>query len=157
MGVLKLWVALEPTRHEIDLETLRGKKIAVDLSLWIFECSRQASLKGGTDDKGLEKLYFRNIFFRTLAMLKLGIKPIFVFDNITAPQCKAEAIGRRLQVDHLHTTNRTRLAENNKELFDLFDSLGVPFVVSSGEAEALCARLEKEGVIICNLLSYLNQ
>ena len=35
---------------------------------------------------------------------------------------------------------------------ELLDFLGVPYVVSSGEAEALCAKLDIDGVCI----SYLN-
>eukprot|EP01132_Coremiostelium_polycephalum_P007394 gene7394-9086_t len=48
MGVPKLWELVEPAGSEIDLNTLKGKVLAIDASIWIY--SFLISLKGDKNE-----------------------------------------------------------------------------------------------------------
>ena len=37
MGVKDLWTLLEPSAERVDLSGLRGKRIAVDASIWMVQ------------------------------------------------------------------------------------------------------------------------
>lgn len=46
MGVTYLWQILEPVRQPVNISSLRGKTLAVDLSLWVCEAQTVKKMVG---------------------------------------------------------------------------------------------------------------
>lgn len=46
MGVTYLWQILEPVRQPVSISSLRGKTLAVDLSLWVCEAQTVKKMVG---------------------------------------------------------------------------------------------------------------
>lgn len=46
MGVTHLWQILEPVKQPVNLSSLRGKTLAVDLSLWVCEAQTVKKMVG---------------------------------------------------------------------------------------------------------------
>jgi hypothetical protein len=75
MGVLNLWKILNPTCKTIDLDELKNKTLAVDLSIWICE---NASMNYKFVNSNNQKPHLRALFFRCKSLLEIGCKLIFV-------------------------------------------------------------------------------
>ncbi|XP_065220983.1 flap endonuclease GEN [Planococcus citri] len=148
MGVKGLWTILAPTAQKKALWELKDQTVAIDLSGWI--CENQLI------DNFNANLYLRNLFFRTSYMLLVGIKPIFILEG-KAPTLKHSTIERRRILSGSSTVsdenskknrgNRSRLNSMQKQCEDLLKSIGVSCYYSEGEAEALCALLNKENIV----------
>ncbi|KAF8440625.1 XPG N-terminal domain-containing protein [Terfezia claveryi] len=92
MGVQGLWTILAPCARPIKLETLAYKRLAVDVSNWIYQF-----LKAVWDKEGdaLRNSHVVAFFRRICKLLFFGIKPVFVFDG-GAPVLKRQTVaGRR--------------------------------------------------------------
>lgn len=91
MGVHGLWKILEPTASPVKLETLRGKVLAIDASIWIYHF-----LKAMRDPKGtiLTAAHVIGFFRRICKLLFFEIRPVFVFDG-AAPVLKMQATNKR--------------------------------------------------------------
>jgi len=78
MGVKGLWSLLEPAARPVRVETLAGKRLAVDASIWLYQF-----LKAMRDDEGnvLRSAHILGFFRRICKLLFHNIKPIFVFDG----------------------------------------------------------------------------
>ena len=94
MGVKALWRLLLPIGRRISIETLEGKILAIDASIWLTQF-----LKAMRDpDTGSVKPAAHLIgFFRRLAKLRFhGIRPVLVFDGAT-PEIKKREVQQRQQ------------------------------------------------------------
>ncbi|ESO05925.1 hypothetical protein HELRODRAFT_188230 [Helobdella robusta] len=91
MGVKGLWKLLEPTGKAVSCQSLTGKVLAVDVSLWLHQL-----LKGMRDNKGqpIRNAHLIGLFKRICKLLFFGIKPIFVFDG-SVPILKKQTIASR--------------------------------------------------------------
>lgn len=92
MGVKGLWRLLMPIGRRISIETLEGKILAVDASIWLTQF-----LKAMRDpDSGKVRPAAHLIgFFRRLCKLRYqGIRPVFVFDGAT-PEIKQRELRER--------------------------------------------------------------
>eukprot|EP00835_Amoeboradix_gromovi_P000870 NODE_33_length_32023_cov_0.217579.p1 type:complete len:756 gc:universal NODE_33_length_32023_cov_0.217579:24218-26485(+) len=87
MGVANLWQLVQPTGHEVQLETLRNKIVAVDASIWIYTFIRSLHNHG-------EFSYLLGFLKRIAKLLYYGIRPVFVFDG-RPPQLKKRVINAR--------------------------------------------------------------
>nr|QNH68101.1 Flap endonuclease GEN1 [Brachionus koreanus] len=155
MGVLNLWKILSPCCNQIDLNELRNKTLAVDLSIWICENSAQSKSFSQTNTKP----YLRALFFRCKYLLELNCKLIFVRegdvidlkqetmkkrniarfknDNLTQSQCiqSIKPIQKRSRYDFIAD-----------ECCELLKHLGITVIRSPcGEAEKACAYLNLIG------------
>ncbi|CAH8629287.1 unnamed protein product [Dicrocoelium dendriticum] len=140
MGVRGLWHILDPVQEYRPLPELSGETVAVDLSIWV--CG-DMSIKYNLSVA--KKLYLRNLFFRTLNLLRLNVLPVIVTDGI-APKLKALTLtNRHCEKKHLSNPSvlvqRRRFSSISGECCALLDALGVPWIQSPGEAEAMCALL----------------
>lgn len=65
MGVNDLWQVLEPVKQHIHLNSLAGKTIAVDLSLWVCEAQTVKKMIGTVMKPHLRNLFFSYLMFNT--------------------------------------------------------------------------------------------
>lgn len=91
MGVLGLWRLIDATGKPVPLETLEGKVLAIDISIWIHQV-----LQGYQDHHGNPKpnAHLIGLFNRICKLLYYKIKPVFVFDG-GVPMLKKTTIAAR--------------------------------------------------------------
>ena len=96
MGVKGLWQVLDSEGIlddcQIELSSLRGKILAVDVSIWLYQFVK--SVPAGKDSSALSPFVIGGLFQRVCKLLHYGIKPIFVFDG-SAPTLKKETVAAR--------------------------------------------------------------
>ncbi|NXF93265.1 GEN endonuclease, partial [Eubucco bourcierii] len=146
MGVTNLWQILEPVRQPVNLSSLKGKTLAVDLSLWVCEAQTVKKMVGV-----VTKPHLRNLFFRFSFFTSMGIKLVFVMEG-EAPKLKADTMSKRNEMRYgpsknigAARTGRSFFKAILKECLQLLECLGVPWVQAAGEAEAMCAYLNAKG------------
>lgn len=121
--------------YKIHLKQLRNKKIAVDISIYMYKFKRSNTL-------------IENIFNMCTLFRKYNIHPIFIFDG-KPPKEKEEEI-------HKRNVKKRKYKENEKEynkrvitqedvdhVKQLLSIYGLSFVTAKGEADNLCAYLCK--------------
>ncbi|KAL2852677.1 hypothetical protein BJX68DRAFT_56745 [Aspergillus pseudodeflectus] len=109
--------------------TSRPIRIAVDISIWLFQ------VQAGRGGKNPE---LRTLFYRLLKILALPIHPLFVYDGKDKPPFKrGKAVSGR-------SYGSAPIIQLSKILIDLFK---FPRHEAPGEAEAECARLQMAGVV----------
>ncbi|XP_066518116.1 DNA excision repair protein ERCC-5 [Hoplias malabaricus] len=93
MGVHGLWKLLESTGKPINPETLEGKILAVDISIWLNQ-----AVKGLRDRDGnsVQNAHLLTLFNRLCKLLFFKIRPIFVYDG-DAPLLKKQTLAIRRQ------------------------------------------------------------
>ncbi|NWW22008.1 GEN endonuclease, partial [Falcunculus frontatus] len=148
MGVTYLWQILEPVRQPVNLSSLRGKTLAVDLSLWVCEAQTVKKMVGV-----VTKPHLRNLFFRFSFFTSMGIKLVFVMEG-EAPRLKADTMSKRNEMRYgpskkvgAARTGRSLFKAMLKDCLELLECLGVPWVQAAGEAEAMCAYLNAKGLV----------
>ncbi len=155
MGVNLRSIA-EPKK--IELETLRGKKIAIDAFNTLYQFL--SIIRGMTgellrDNKGQVTSHLSGLFYRNMNLLETGIKLVYVFDGVS-PKLKSAEIERRREIkvqagqmykealekkDYesakkyasatAHLDNQ--MVEESKSLLDL---MGIPWIQAPSEGEA---------------------
>ncbi|XP_018367514.1 PREDICTED: DNA repair protein complementing XP-G cells homolog isoform X2 [Trachymyrmex cornetzi] len=91
MGVHGLWKLLEASGKPVSLESLEGKVLAIDISIWIYQV-----LQGYQDRHGASRpnAHLLGLFTRICKLLYYKIKPVFVFDG-GVPMLKKNTIASR--------------------------------------------------------------
>jgi DNA excision repair protein ERCC-5 len=122
MGVKGLWRLLLPIGRRISIETLEGKVLAVDASIWLAQFLQ--AMKDPDTGRTAPSAHLIG-FFRRLCRLRFhGIRPVFVFDG-AAPEVKRREVARRRRRrdDHfaaagdavIHRLAKRLLVENLKK------------------------------------------
>ncbi|XP_039705223.1 basic immunoglobulin-like variable motif-containing protein isoform X1 [Pteropus medius] len=113
MGVQGLWKLLECSGRQISPETLEGKILAVDISIWLNQ-----ALKGVRDRHGnsIENAHLLTLFHRLCKLLFFRIRPIFVFDG-DAPLLKKQTLAKRRHKKDLATSDSKKTAEKLLKTF----------------------------------------
>lgn len=149
----KFWDLLKPyARHE-GPDFLREKRVAVDLSYWIVQ--HETAIKA----THVRKPHLRLTFFRTINLFsKFGALPVFVVDGTPSPLKSKARIARFFRFSGVDISGLPVAegvsAERNKtflkcvqECVELLELFGMPVLKANGEAEALCAQLNAEGLV----------
>lgn len=107
MGVQNLWVLLAPVGRQIEIESLAGKVLAVDASIWLTQF-----VKAMRDDEGnmIKNAHLIGTFHRVAKLLFYGIKPVFVFDGET-PEIKKRTTARRRRRQEHQAANLKQTAQ----------------------------------------------
>eukprot|EP00796_Vickermania_ingenoplastis_P005372 gene5372-3867_t len=92
MGVRGLWRLLDCFGDVIHPESLRGRRVAVDASVWLAQFR---SVSRAAEDE--EQRILDGFMQRILKLLFFGIEPVFVFDGVASSSKAAEHHRRRLQ------------------------------------------------------------
>lgn len=160
-------------KEEITLDSLSGKKLGIDSYNMLYQFL--ASIRGPdglplADSQGNITSHLTGLFYRTLNLMDLGIKPVFVFDGKPSI-LKAETLKKRNEV-RTDAANKSAeaLKEGNLEEAQKFGSrsirmtkdmvneakeflecLGVPVIQAESEGEAqasvMCAKKQIDGVV----------
>ncbi len=160
MGVnLKDIIPHEP----LELEQLNGKVIAVDALNSLYQFLSSIRQPDGTplmDAHGNVTSHLTGLLYRTSRLLKLGIRPVYVFDGKPSELKKHTLKKRRETKEHAQAewekakqegriedarkhAQRTsifteEMLEDSKKLLTL---MGIPHIQAPGEGEAQCALL----------------
>lgn len=113
MGVQGLWKLLECSGRQVCPETLEGKILAVDISIWLNQ-----ALKGVRDRHGnsIENAHLLTLFHRLCKLLFFRIRPIFVFDG-DAPLLKKQTLAKRRHKKDLATSDSKKTTEKLLKTF----------------------------------------
>ncbi|KAJ1372935.1 HhH2 [Parelaphostrongylus tenuis] len=149
MGVTGIWEHMQKYAQHIPLSTLRNKTLAVDGHIWLYESSRGCSnhfVSGAS--------YLVTFFNRIQRLLEVGVRPVVVFDKITADfhSCSTNVNsyvkkskrsgGNGWNLDaHIELKARVYNAEQ------LLNHMGVPVIMGGSDGEAQCAQLEMAGLV----------
>ncbi|KAK9742893.1 hypothetical protein RND81_03G203800 [Saponaria officinalis] len=148
------WDFLKPYAKNEGFDYLRNKKVAVDLSYWIVQ--HETALQFSH----VRNPHLRLTFFRTINLFsKFGAFPVFIADGKPSPLKSQARISRYfrssgIDVNDLPVAEEGVSADRNKffvkcveECVELLKLLGMPVLTAVGEAEALCAQLNSEGLV----------
>jgi 5'-3' exonuclease len=102
MGVKGLWTILEPAGEPVAQSTLRGHRLAVDASIWMYQLTKALPDASTGTTSGYNPLVLAGLLKRILKLMHFGIRPVFVFDGAT-PELKATTVrdrrGRRAEAE----------------------------------------------------------
>ncbi|KAG5513467.1 hypothetical protein PMAC_000898 [Pneumocystis sp. 'macacae'] len=107
MGVNKLWSILQEASRLVKLETLSGKILAVDASIWMYHFFKAFRDKEGNY---INNGHIIGFFRRICKLLFFGIKPIFVFDG-NVPFLKQRIMKKRAEKRLKYDENSEKIAE----------------------------------------------
>jgi len=152
---------------EIDLDSLAGKTLAVDSSLFLYQFLTTIRQRDGSplmDSKGNVTSHLTGLFNRTVKLMQKQINLIFVFDG-KPPDLKKKERERRSNlkkeaemkykialekkdVDEMkkYASRTTRLTpEMVNESKELLQALGVPVVQAPSEGESQASYIVRQG------------
>ena len=165
MGVLLTPITV---RHPTSLEALRGRSIAVDGNLELYQFLSIMRTRDGRplqDSKGRITSHLNGLAFRTTRLLAdYDIRPLFVFDG-RPPDLKRREIQQRIEAREksqrefsaavaagdtatawskaVMTSRLTRaMVEEAKTLLTV---IGIPWIQAPSEGEAQASHLSREG------------
>ncbi len=149
------------TKQEIELEDLRGKKIAIDALNAIYQFLSIIRQPDGTPLMDSHKnitSHLSGLFYRTTRLLEIGILPCYVFDG-EPPKLKAQTVQERKEI-RKEAEKKWKVALEAGELAEakkyaqmasrvtepmleeskkLLSALGIPVVQAPSEGEAQAA------------------
>ncbi|KAL6645062.1 hypothetical protein ACP70R_016670 [Stipagrostis hirtigluma subsp. patula] len=146
MGVHGLWELLAPVGRRVSVETLAGKRVAVDASIWMVQFMRAMR-----DDSGemVRDAHLLGFLRRICKLLFLRVRPVFVFDGATpalkrrtlaarrrhrdAAQAKVRKTAEKLLLSHLKARKLEELAEQIRSDRAKHDAKGKKVAVSREE------------------------
>ena len=154
-------------KQEISLDFLSGKKVGIDSYNMLYQFL--ASIRGAdglplADSHGNVTSHLTGLFYRTINLVDMGIKPVFVFDGVPS-KLKAETLRKRkaIRTDAMEKSS-TALKEGNLleaqkfgsralkmtpemivEAKELLSLMGVPVVESPQEGEAQASVMVSRG------------
>ena len=125
--------------HPDLLRRVRGKTVAVDLSIWIFEATSQRELAELFTPAGQVA---KVVFERACNFLRHGVVPVGVLDGVPPPE-KVQRLGLLTAAGAGGGDFRGLGKVASKGLA----ALGLQTVEAPGEAEATCAALNARGLV----------
>lgn len=165
MGVLLTPIV---TRHPTTLEALRGRSVAIDGNLELYQFLSVMRIRDGRplqNSEGRITSHLNGLVFRTTRLIAdYDIRPVFVFDG-PPPDLKREEIRRRREArEKSQREYRTALAAGDtatawskavmtsrltrpmvEEAKTLLGFLGIPWIQAASEGEAQAAFLARRG------------
>ncbi|MBN1502671.1 flap endonuclease-1 [Candidatus Woesearchaeota archaeon] len=155
------------TVHEISLNSLANKNLVIDAFNNLYQYLTTIRQQDGTplmDSKGRITSHLSGLFFRTIYLIKIGLKLAFVFDG-KPPELKSEERERRADIKReaekkyqlavqredidlmrKYASRTSKLTpEMVEEAKELIRALGLPIVQAPSEAEAQASYMVKKG------------
>ena len=152
---------------KVRLEDLSGRSVAIDAFNTLYQFLTMIRQPDGTplmDRDGRVTSHLSGLFYRTSALLELGIRPAFVFDG-KPPELKKKTLEERRAVkeeaerewkkalaegDLKRALSRaTRTARLDSDMIEdslvLLDAMGVPWIKAPSEGEAQMSFMARKG------------
>ena len=138
----------------------KGSIIGIDTSIYLYKY-----IHAGLKNNSNENTYIINFINKIILYLNNGILPVFCFDGV--PPCEKDHVIKKRQENKKKLKKRIEEAAKNgdnetveklkkqlicvsreqkKNLYMLFDVINVPYFQAKGEAEELCAYLQKKNI-----------
>lgn len=156
-------------KKEISISELKGKFIAIDAFNTLYQFLTTIRQADGTplmNSDGEITSHLSGLFYRNLALLEAGIKPVYVFDG-KPPALKAGEIERRKEAKRVAEGkfDKAKLEGDTESMAkyggrfvkitdkiiqeskDLLEALGIPVIQAPGEGEAEAAELSRSGQV----------
>jgi len=156
-------------REKVELEQFTGWRLAVDAYNALYQflaIIRGASGEHLMDSRGRVTSHLSGLFYRTVNLMELGIKLVYVFDG-KPPELKSTEIERRseqrreaqvqyaraISVGDLQSARKyaeastTLRREMVKDAKSLLEAMGIPWVDAPSEGEAQAAVMAAEGTV----------
>lgn len=153
--------------RKTTLQDLAGRSIAIDAFNTLYQFLSMIRQPDGTplvDRDGRVTSHLSGLFYRSVALLEAGIKPVFVFDG-KPPELKKKTIEeRRAAKEQAEIEWRKALAEGDlkralskatrtakldadmiEESVALLEALGIPWVRAPSEGEAQMSHMARRG------------
>ena len=156
-------------KEVIELEQLKGRTIAIDAFLWLYQFLSIIRQRDGTplmDSKGRITSHLSGVFYRNISLLHTGIRPVWVFDG-KPPVFKSYILAQRserktaaalewkkavaegdLEKAKAAAGMSSKLTDDMVEQAkELLGYMGIPVVQAPSEGEAQCAEMCKSGIV----------
>lgn len=150
-------------KEEISLNSLAGKKVAIDGNNALYQFLAIIRQRDGTpllNSKGRVTSHLSGLFYRTARLVEAKVKPIYVFDG-EPPKLKHGTLEGRREIRHeaavkweaalkigaiaearMHAMGSSRLTRDMvAESKHLLELMGIPFVQAPQEGEAQAAAM----------------
>ncbi|KAF9490373.1 PIN domain-like protein [Pleurotus eryngii] len=153
MGVKSLWSLLTPVGRPVMLETVEGKTMAIDSSIWIYQF--QATMRD-KEGRALSNAHVLGFLRRITKLLFYGIKPVFVFDG-GAPVLKRNTITERKNKkrgaasSHVKVAEKLLAAQLRREALNHIEGVKSSKDKGKGKAESGPVRLDDNTVYLEDL------
>lgn len=154
-------------RKEIDFSELKGKIIAIDAYVTLYQFLTTIRQPDGTplmDKSGKITSHLSGLFYRNINLLQEGIKPVYVFDGIP-PKLKRKEIEKRKEAKAISEEkyfdakekgdlenmkkHAGRFVKITEEIItqskEILNAMGIPVIQASSEGEAEAALLARSG------------
>uniref|UniRef100_A0A0N4ZU55 Flap endonuclease 1 n=1 Tax=Parastrongyloides trichosuri TaxID=131310 RepID=A0A0N4ZU55_PARTI len=172
MGIKNLSKAIQEyapsSIKSLEIKNYFGRVIAIDASMCLYQfliAIRQDGMNLQSED-GETTSHLNGFFYRTIRMMEVGIKPVYVFDG-KPPELKSHELDKRIErradaeaslkdaiakgdaaeVEKFSRRLVRATPEQNEDCKRLLALMGVPYVDAPCEAEAQCAELCKKGKV----------
>ncbi|XP_037996499.1 DNA repair protein complementing XP-G cells-like [Motacilla alba alba] len=142
MGVQGLWKLLECTGRPINPETLEGKILAVDISIWLNQAIKGARDRGGISVRNAHLL---TLFHRLCKLLFFRIRPVFVFDG-EAPLLKRQTLAKRRQRKEIAINDSRKTTEKLLKTLLKRHVIKTAITGKSNEALPSITQVRREGI-----------
>ncbi len=152
---------------QIALEDLTGRSIAIDAFNTLYQFLAMIRQRDGTplmDRDGRVTSHLSGLFFRSAALLQIGVRPVYVFDG-EPPELKQKTLQARheakveaekewkaaVEIGDLKkalskATRTSRLTDDMiEDSLELLEALGIPWIMAPSEGEAQMSHMVTKG------------
>ena len=148
-----------------QLHKLSGRKVAIDASLFIYQCLMNVRYNGKSLKNDNDKVtsHISGIFYKTINYLSMNVTPIYIFDG-KPPEEKDEIIkNRQVRAECAKAGLEKATTDIEREKYEkqcirltkthiddikrLLDLMGVSYLHIDGEAEAVASELCRIGYV----------
>jgi len=153
-------------KEEVELSSLSGKKVAIDAfnACFQFLSIIRDKMTGELlrDSKGRITSHLSGLFYRTVNLVEVGIKPAYVFDG-EPPKFKQRTLEEREKMKEIARKKWEEALEKGEKAITyaqatsvlteemvedskkLLEYMGIPWIQAPSEGEIQCAHMCKKG------------